>query len=76
MDKNQATGLILLFGILFAYFTFFAPRPEEMPEVKKEAAKKKCHIVYLLTTTGQAGNSNSGFSGGTKSSVTGVAYKY
>ena len=39
MDKNQATGLILLFGILFAYFTFFAPRPEEMPAVKKEAEK-------------------------------------
>ncbi len=39
MDKNQATGLILLFGILFTYFTFFAPKPEEHPEVKKEAAK-------------------------------------
>jgi YidC/Oxa1 family membrane protein insertase len=39
MDKNQATGLILLFGILFTYFTFFAPRPEEIPAVKKEAEK-------------------------------------
>lgn len=39
MDKNQATGLILLFGILFAYFTFFAPKPEQLPAVKKEAAK-------------------------------------
>ena len=39
MDKNQATGLILLFGILFAYFTFFAPRPEELPEVKKKEAQ-------------------------------------
>lgn len=39
MDKNQATGLILLFGILFAYFTFFAPKPEQLPAAKKEAAK-------------------------------------
>ncbi len=28
MDRNQATGLVLIFGILFAYFTFFAPNPE------------------------------------------------
>ena len=41
MDKNQATGLILLFGILFAYFTFFAPKPEEMPEVKKANQQTK-----------------------------------
>ena len=39
MDKNQATGLILLFGILFAYFTFFAPKPDQLPAAKKEAAK-------------------------------------
>ena len=35
MDKNQATGLVLIFGILFVYFTFFVPKPSELPEVKK-----------------------------------------
>jgi YidC/Oxa1 family membrane protein insertase len=35
MDKNQATGLVLIFGILFVYFTFFAPKPSELPDVKK-----------------------------------------
>lgn len=39
MDKNQATGLVLIFGILFLYFTFFAPEPSKLPKpapVKKE----------------------------------------
>lgn len=40
MDKNQATGLILLFGILFAYFTFFAPKPEERPVAAADSSKK------------------------------------
>jgi YidC/Oxa1 family membrane protein insertase len=36
MDRNQATGLVLIFAILFAYFTFFAPDPP-----KKAATDKK-----------------------------------
>jgi YidC/Oxa1 family membrane protein insertase len=35
MDKNQATGLVLIFGILFLYFTFFAPEPEKLPQTAK-----------------------------------------
>lgn len=45
-----------------------------MDKLKKEAAAQGCHIVLLLTTTGKGGHS--GISGGTKASVTGVAYKY
>jgi YidC/Oxa1 family membrane protein insertase len=37
MDRNQATGLVLIFGILFVYFTFFAPKPSELPEQKAKA---------------------------------------
>ncbi len=33
MDRNQATGLVLIFGILFAYFTFFAP-DSEPPQIE------------------------------------------
>jgi len=40
MDKNQATGLVLIFGILFVYFTFFAPKPSELPEAKKIKTEK------------------------------------
>ncbi len=35
MDRNQATGLVLIFGILFVYFTFFAPKPENLPQAIK-----------------------------------------
>lgn len=35
MDKNQATGLVLIFGILFLYFTFFAPEPEKLKPAEK-----------------------------------------
>ncbi len=45
-----------------------------MEKLKKEAASKGCHIVLLLTTTGKGGHY--GISGGTKASVTGIAYKY
>ena len=45
-----------------------------MGKLKKEAAAQGCHVVLLLTTTGKGGHS--GMSGGTKASVTGVAYKY
>lgn len=44
MDRNQATGLILIFGILFVYFTFLAPSPEQLPEKKKEAAARKAAV--------------------------------
>jgi YidC/Oxa1 family membrane protein insertase len=41
MDRNQATGLVLIFGILFVYFTFLAPKPSEIPGAKtvKQAQK-------------------------------------
>jgi hypothetical protein len=45
-----------------------------MDKLKKDAAAQGCHIVLLLTTTGKGGHY--GVSGGTKASVTGVAYKY
>ncbi|MBX2952267.1 MAG: hypothetical protein KF870_07165 [Leadbetterella sp.] len=45
-----------------------------MDKLKKEASSHGCHIVLLLTTTGKGGHY--GISGGTKASVTGVAYKY
>lgn len=40
MDKNQATGLVLIFGILFLYFTFFAPEPEKLPPPAKAKTEK------------------------------------
>lgn len=45
-----------------------------MIKLKKEAAAKGCHIVLILTTTGK--NSSWAVSGRTRSSVTGVLYKY
>jgi hypothetical protein len=45
-----------------------------MDKLKKQAAEKGYHIVLLITTTGKGGHY--GISGGTKSSVTGVGYKY
>jgi YidC/Oxa1 family membrane protein insertase len=38
MDRNQAIGLVLIFGILFAYFTFFAESPAP-PISTKDAGK-------------------------------------
>ena len=29
MDRNQAIGLVLIFAILFGYFTFLAPKPQQ-----------------------------------------------
>lgn len=43
-------------------------------KLKKEAAKKGYHVVLLLTTTSKGGGY--GISGGTKSSITGIGYKY
>jgi len=40
MDKNQATGLVLIFGILFVYFNFFVPKPSELPEAIKTKTVK------------------------------------
>lgn len=31
MDRNQATGLVMIALLFIVYFTFFAPDPEEMP---------------------------------------------
>ncbi len=45
-----------------------------MDKLKKQAAAKGYHIVFLITTTGKGGHY--GISGGTKASVTGVGYKY
>ena len=45
-----------------------------MEKLKQQAAARGCHIVLILTTTGKAGHA--GISGGTKASITGVAYKY
>ena len=45
-----------------------------MVKIKQQAASKGCHIVLLLTTTGR--NGTYGISGGTKASITVVAYKY
>jgi len=45
-----------------------------MDKLKKIAASKGYHIVLLITTTGKGGHY--GISGGTKSSVTGIGYKY
>lgn len=45
-----------------------------MDKLKKEAAAIGCHMVLILTTTGKGGHY--GISGGTKASVTGVAYSY
>lgn len=32
MDKNQATGLVLMAALLMVYFYFFAPQPGQLPE--------------------------------------------
>ncbi len=32
MDKNQATGLVLMAALLMAYFYFFAPQPGQLPQ--------------------------------------------
>jgi YidC/Oxa1 family membrane protein insertase len=44
MDKNQATGLILLSAMLLVYLTFFAPEPIEIPtdgEVVTDSIRQK-----------------------------------
>jgi YidC/Oxa1 family membrane protein insertase len=45
MDRNQATGLVLIFGILFVYFTFLAPKPSELPQTPVKAKQKKNQAV-------------------------------
>lgn len=50
MDRNQATGLVLIFGILFVYFTFFAPKPSELPE-QKAKAKTQAQAAKPLRVT-------------------------
>ena len=54
MDRNQATGLVLIFGILFVYFTFFAPEPSKLPgEQKKEKQKAAAEKVKAKNDTAQ-----------------------
>ena len=38
MDKNQATGLVLIFALIFIYLQFFAPKPQ--PEELSENTEK------------------------------------
>jgi len=38
MDRTQATGLVLVFAIIFGYFVFLAPKNEPKPEPAKPAA--------------------------------------
>jgi YidC/Oxa1 family membrane protein insertase len=49
MDRNQATGLVLIFGILFVYFTFFAPKPENLPQAKKGKDSVKVQAPAKVT---------------------------
>lgn len=37
MDRTQATGLVLVFAIIFGYFVFLAPKNETKPEPAKSA---------------------------------------
>ena len=42
MDRNQFTGLILMFALLAVYFTWFAPEPavEELANILEEKGIK------------------------------------
>ena len=51
MDRNQATGLVLIFGILFVYFTFLAPKPEDLPPVKKTKDSLKTQAPAKVNQT-------------------------
>lgn len=35
MDRNSAIGLTLIAALLLAYFTWFAPKPEELPQANQ-----------------------------------------
>jgi len=69
MDRNQATGLVLIFGILFVYFTFFAPKPENLPQVKKGKDSVKVQAPAKVTES-QLAIQNLQASGIADSSVT------
>jgi YidC/Oxa1 family membrane protein insertase len=70
MDRNQATGLVLIFGILFAYFTFFAPEPSKLPSEQKkekqkvaaEKAKAKNDTAQISANLAKLGLADSGIS--------------
>ena len=54
MDKNQATGLILIAIMLISYFTFFAPEStlteqESVEEVTTPNKSTKLNIKLLMT---------------------------
>lgn len=69
MDRNQATGLVLIFGILFVYFTFFAPKPENLPQAKKGKDSVKVQAPAKVTDS-QLALQNLQASGIADSSVT------
>lgn len=47
-----------------------------MDKLKRDAARRGCHVILILTTTSKAGNNRETLSGAPKASVTGVMYKY
>lgn len=38
MDRNSAIGLTLIAALLLAYFTWFAPKPEELPQTSSNSS--------------------------------------
>lgn len=48
MDRNQFTGLILMFGLLVAYFAFFAPEPPP-PSEEKQVTEQGNQSGTILT---------------------------
>lgn len=40
IDRNQAIGLVLISGILIAYFTFFSPSPEPIKTIETTKTEK------------------------------------
>ena len=66
MDRNQATGLFLIFAIIFTYFTFFAPSPEP-PKPQKVSKKEQAQ------TAPSSAPSNTDTAGGWQASKTAYA---
>jgi YidC/Oxa1 family membrane protein insertase len=53
MDRNQATGIMLILLLLFVYFQFFAPNPQPKQVMKDTGAAKKNAQVDRNTTGNQ-----------------------
>lgn len=48
VDRNQAIGLVLISGILIAYFTFFSPTPTETkPQTTSKSSSKSAFVDSL-----------------------------